>query len=245
VLDIAAKKLEGFIEVAPFLAPHAMTFDKAGLLWATAESSHALVYIDPARGVVLGHVETGTNRSHFMAANADGSKIYVPHRQLSFMSVIDTATKQVTKRIPDFRYECQGVCTAPDGNRVYQASSARPEISIIDTASDTVAGKFKIEGLGEDFPPQLNRLRVSPDNRYLVVSYNQSRAAAVIDTEDPARQHLFKLEKGPMGIAFGADMKHAFVTNHDEGTISAIDLGAMKLDRACQTHLGPETMAFY
>jgi len=245
VLDIASKKLEGFIEVAPFLAPHAMTFDKAGLLWATAESSHALVYIDPARGAVLGHVETGTNRSHFMAANADGSKIYVPHRQLSFMSVIDTATKQVTKRIPDFRYECQGVCTAPDGNRVYQASSARPEISIIDPVSDTVAGKFKIGGLGEDFPPQLNRLRVSPDNRYLVVSFNQSRAAAVIDTEDPARQHLFKLEKGPMGIAFGADTKHAFVTNHDEGTISAIDLSAMKLDRACETHLGPETMAFY
>ena len=36
VLDIPGKKLEGFIEVAPFLAPHAMMFDKAGLLWATA-----------------------------------------------------------------------------------------------------------------------------------------------------------------------------------------------------------------
>ena len=245
VFDIAGKKLDGFIEIAPFLAPHGMMFDKAGLLWATAESSHALVYIDPVRGAVLGHVETGTNRSHFMTTNADGTKIYVPHRQLSFMSVIDTATKKVTKRIPDFRYECQGVAAAPDGNRIYQASSARPEISVIDAKTDEVAGKFKIDGLGDDFPPQLNRLRVSPDNRYLVVSYNVSRAAAVIDTEDPARQHLFKLEKGPMGIAFGADMKHAFVTNHDEGTISAIDLGAMKMERAFKTHMGPETMAFY
>jgi DNA-binding beta-propeller fold protein YncE len=48
-----------------------------------------------------------------------------------------------------------------------------------------------------------------------------------------------------MGIAFSADMKHAFVTNHDEGTISAIDLGAMKLSGSIKTHLGPETMAFY
>jgi YVTN family beta-propeller protein len=245
VLDLAARKLDGFIEIAPFLAPHGMMFDAAGLLWATAESSHALVYIDPVRGAVLGHVETGTNRSHFMTATADGTKIYVPHRQLSFMSVIDTATKKVTKRIPNFRYECQGVCAAPDGNRIYQASSARPEISVIDPTTDEVAGKFKVEGLGEDFPPQLNRLRVSPDNRYLVVSFNQSRAAAVIDTEDPARQHLFKLEKGPMGIAFAADMKHAFVTNHDEGTISAIDFGAMQMVRAFKTHIGPETMAFY
>lgn len=245
VLDIAGKKLDGFIEIAPFLAPHGMMFDKVGTLWATAKSSHAIVYLDPQRGSVLGHVPTGSNRSHFMAANADGTKIYVPHRQLSFMSVIDTATKQIIKRIPDFRYECQGVCAAPDGNRVYQASSARPEVSVIDPVNDSVAGKIKIGGLGEDFPPQLNRLRVSPDNRHLVVSFNQSRVAAVIDTQEPERQQLFKLEKGPMGIAFGADGKHAFVTNHDEGTISAIDLSSMQLAGSIKTHLGPETMAFY
>ena len=244
VIDLATKKFEGFIEIAPFLAPHGLMFDKAGLLWATAESSHALVYIDPKRGVVLGHVETESLRTHFMAANADGSKLYVPHRQLNFMSVVDTATKQVTKRIPDFRYECQGVCAAPDGNRIYQASSARPEISIIDPVTDTVAGKIAVEGLG-DYPPQLNRLRVSPDNRYLVMSFHVSRMAAVIDTEAPERQHLFPLEKAPMGIAFSADMSHAFVTNHDSGTISAIDLKAMKLAGAFKTHMGAETMAFY
>lgn len=244
VLDLARRKLDGFIEIAPFLAPHGLTFDQAGLLWATAESSHALVYIDPARGVVLGHVETDSLRTHFMAATADGTKLYVPHRQLSFMSVIDTATRQVVKRIPDFRYECQGVCTAPDGNRVYQASSARPEVSVIDPKTDTVAGRIMVEGL-PDFPPQLNRLRVSPDNRYLVISFNVSRMAAVIDTEAPERQHLFKLDKGPMGIAFAADLNHAFVTNHDAGTISIIDLKAMQLAGAIKTHLGPETMAFY
>jgi YVTN family beta-propeller protein len=249
VLDIAGRKLDGFIEIAPFLAPHGMMFDKAGLLWATAESSHALVYIDPVRGVVLGHVETGTNRSHFMAANADGTKLYVPHRQLSFMSVVDTATRQVVKRITDFRYECQGVCTAPDGNRVYQASSARPEINVIDPKTDSVAGKIAVQGpWGKewgDFPPQLNRLRVSPDNRHLVISFNVSRIAAVIDTAEPERQHFFTLAKSPMGIAFGADGQHAFVTNHDEGTISVIDLVAMQLVGSIKTHIGPETMAFY
>jgi YVTN family beta-propeller protein len=244
VLDVARRKLDGFIEIAPFLAPHGLMFDRAGLLWATAESSHALVYIDPVRGVVLGHVETESLRTHFMAASADGAKLYVPHRQLSFLSVIDTATRRVVKRIPDFRYECQGVATAPDGNRVYQASSARPEISVIDPATDTVAGRIMVEGLG-DFPPQLNRLRVSPDNRYLVISFNVSRMAAVIDTEAPERQHLFKLDKGPMGIAFAADLTHAFVTNHDAGTISIIDLPAMQLAGAIKTHMGPETMAFY
>jgi YVTN family beta-propeller protein len=244
VIDLTSRKLDGFIEIAPFLAPHAMMFDAQGLLWATAESSHALVYIDPVRGVVLGHVETESLRTHFMAANADGTKIYVPHRQLNFMSVVDTATKQVTTRIPDFRYECQGVCTAPDGNRVYQASSARPEITVIDPKTDTVGGRILIAGMG-DFPPQLNRLRVSPDNRYLVMSFHVSQMAAIIDTEAPERQHLVKLEKAPMGIAFSADLTQAFVTNHDSGTISIIDLTAMRLAGMIKTHLGAETMAFY
>jgi serine/threonine-protein kinase len=136
------------------------------------------------------------------------------------------------------------VATAPDGNRVYQASSARPEISVIDPATDTVAGRIIVAGLG-DFPPQLNRLRVSPDNRYLVMSFHVSRMAAVIDTEAPERQRLFTLEKAPMGIAFSADLKHAFVTNHDSGTISVIDLKAMQLAGSIKTHLGAETMAFY
>ncbi len=244
VFDLATKKLEGFIELAPFLAPHGMCFDKDGLLWATAESSHALVYIDPARGIMLGHVETESLRTHFMTANADGTKLYVPHRQLGFVSVVDTATRQVTKRIANFRYECQGVCAAPDGNRIYQAASARPEINVIDPKTDEVCGTITVAGMG-DFPPQLNRLRVSPDNRYLVMSFHVSRMAAVIDTAEPERQHLFKLDKGPMGIAFAADLGHAFVTNHDEGTISSIDLKEMKLDDSFKTHLGPETMAFY
>jgi YVTN family beta-propeller protein len=244
VLDLAGRKLDGFIEIAPFLAPHGMTFDGAGLLWATAESSHALVYIDPVRGVVLGHVETDSLRTHFLAASPDGARIYVPHRQLSFLSVVDTATRKVVKRIPNFRYECQGVCAAPDGNRVYQASSARPLISVIDPKTDEVAGQIAVEGMG-DFPPQLNRLRVSPDNRHLVVSFNVSRVAAVIDTQEPERQHLFKLDKGPMGIAFGAGLNQAFVTNHDEGTISVIDLAAMKPAGQFKTRLGPEALAFY
>ena len=48
-----------------------------------------------------------------------------------------------------------------------------------------------------------------------------------------------------MGIAFSADLRSAFVTNHDSGTISVIDLKAMKLAGTFKTHMGAETMAFY
>ncbi|HXQ53495.1 MAG TPA: YncE family protein [Stellaceae bacterium] len=243
VIDLAARKLSGFIEIAPYLAPHGLMFDRAGHLWATAELSNGIVVIDPVRGVVLDAVLLGSHRTHFFAATPDGSKIYVPHRQLKFMSVVDVATRREVKRIANFAYECQGVAVAPDGNRVYQASSARPLVTVIDPRTDEVAGSVMVEGMG-DFPPQLTRLKVSPDNRFLVVSYNVSRKAAVLDTRDLRHQVLFDLEKSPMGIAF-PDCRRAFVTNHDGGSISVIDLDTMKLDGRIATHMGAETMAFY
>jgi len=243
VIDLLRRKLKGFIEIAPYLAPHGLTFDSAGQLWATAELSNGIVAIDPVRGIVTGAVLLGSHRTHFMAATPDGTKLYVPHRQLKFVSVVDIELRREVKRIQNFSYECQGVCVAPDGNRVYQASSARPLVSIIDPATDEVASAVMVEGLG-DFPPQLTRLKVSLDNRFLVVSYNASRKAAVLDTRDLRRQFLFDTEKSPMGISF-PDSHHAFITNHDSGSVSIIDLDSMKLVGRFETHLGAESMAFY
>jgi len=243
VIDVAARKLKGFIEIAPYLAPHGMMFDRAGQLWATAELSNAIVVIDPVRGVVVGGVQLGSHRTHFLAVTPDGAKVYVPHRQLKWVSVVEVETRREVKRIANFSYECQGVAVAPDNNRVYQAASARPLISVIDPTTDEVAGAVTVEGLG-DFPPQLTRLRVSPDNRYLVVSYNVSRKAAVLDTRDLRRQFLFDLEKSPMGIAF-PDRSRAFVTNHDSGSVAILDLETMKQVGRFETHMGAETMAFF
>jgi YVTN family beta-propeller protein len=243
VVDLARRKLTGFIELAPYLAPHGMMFDRRGGLWATAELSNGIVVVDPVRAVVIGGVQLGSHRTHFLAVTPDGAKVYVPHRQLKFMSVVDTESRREVKRIQNFSYECQGVAVAPDGNRVYQASSARPLVSIIDPRTDQVAGTVMVEGLG-DFPPQLVRLKVSPDNRYLVVSYNASRKAAVLETRDLKRQFLFELERGPMGIAF-PDRSTVFVTNHDVGAVTILDLGAMKPLGRFATHIGAEAMAFY
>jgi DNA-binding beta-propeller fold protein YncE len=129
VIDLAKRKLTGFIELAPYLAPHGMMFDRKGGLWATAELSNGIVVIDPVRATVIGGVQLGSHRTHFLAVTPDGAKVYVPHRQLKFMSVVDTESRREVKRIQNFSYECQGIAVAPDGNRVYQASSARPLVS--------------------------------------------------------------------------------------------------------------------
>lgn len=244
VIDLASRRLDGFIELAPFLAPHGLMFDRDGMLWATAESSHAIVAVDPARGAVAGHVDIGTTRSHWLAVTPDGEKIYVPHRNFTFVSVVDVKTREVVKRIQSFIYECQGVAAAPDGNRVYQAQSARARIDVIDPKTDTIAGSISVEAI-HDVPPQLTRLRVSPDNRHVVMSFHTTGDVAVFDTADLRHQHLFQTGKGPMGIAFQDSGTQAFVTNHDEGSISVIDLRDMRIAGNIKTRIGPEMIACY
>jgi len=244
VIDLAARKLDGFIELAPFLAPHGLMFDRSGMLWTTAESSNAVVVVDPMRGAVAGHVEIGTQRSHWLAITPDGNKLYVPHRNFTFVSVIDVHRRTVTKRIPNFIYECQGIAVAPDGNRVYQAQSSRPRVDVIDPKTDTVAGSVSVAAM-PDVPPQLTRLRVSPDNRHLIMSFHTTNQVAVFDTADLKSQHVFATGKGPMGIAFQDGGSKAFVTNHDAGSIAVIDLEDMKPAGEIATPMGAEMIACY
>jgi YVTN family beta-propeller protein len=244
IIDLAKQRLDGFIEVTPYLGPHGMMFDRAGNLWATAEMSNTLIVIDPKRGVVVGSVPIGSHRTHWLAVTPDGTKIYAPHRQLNWVSVIDVARRAVVTKIPNFIYECQGIAIAPDGNRIYQASSARPLVSVIDPKTDTVVGEIMVDGMG-DFPPQHTRLKLSPDNKTLVVTYNLARKAALLDTEDLGSQRILPLEKGPMGIAFPDQGDTAFVTNHDEGSVTLLDLKSKKVAGRFATKMGPETLAFF
>jgi DNA-binding beta-propeller fold protein YncE len=196
------------------------------------------------RGAVTGHVEIGTQRSHWLAMTPDGNKLYVPHRNFTFVSVVDVHQRTVLKRIPNFIYECQGIAVAPDGNRIYQAQSSRPRVDVIDPKTDTVAGSVSVRAM-PDAPPQLTRLRVSPDNRHLIMSFHTTSQVAVFDTHDLKSQYVFATGKGPMGIAFQDFGSKAFVTNHDQGSISVIDLGAMRLTGEITTPMGPEMIACY
>jgi len=244
VIDLATRKLEGFIELAPYLAPHGLMFDRAGMIWATAESSNSIVIVDPKRGIVAGGLPIGSERTHWLAITPDGGKLYAPHRNMTHVSVVDVPSRQVVKRIPSFIYECQGVAVAPDGNRVYQAQSARARIDVIDPRTDTVAGHVSVAEM-PDVPPQLTRLKVSPDNRHVLMTFHTTGHTAVFDTADLRRQHVFETGKGPMGVAFQEAGGTAFVANHDEGSISVIDLAAMKIAGRFKTRIGPEMIACY
>ena len=57
-------------------------------------------------------------------------------------------------------------------------------------------------------------------------------------------QTKLAVEKGPMGITF-SDAGTAYVMNHDQGTISVVDVPERRVVRTFATARGPETLAVF
>ena len=86
------------------------------------------------------------------------------------------------------------------------------------------------------------RVRLTPDERLIVLSASGANAVEVVDVAALRSNGLIPVGKAPMGFAFpGADHR-AYVTNHNDGTISFVDPDNLKVLTTFQTDAGPDTM---
>ena len=67
---------------------------------------------------------------------------------------------------------------------------------------------------------------------------------AIAALADPHHQTRLTVEKGPMGITF-ANAATAYVMNHDQGTVSIVDVPGRRITGSFATEKGPETLAVY
>jgi DNA-binding beta-propeller fold protein YncE len=113
----------------------------------------------------------------------------------------------------------QGIAASPDGTRVIAMDFARPEIAVIDTATDTVLERIALA----DTTDAAYKAYYSPDGKWLL-----TMAGSTIGIFDAANlrvpQRTLKVGASPMGVGFSADGKTALVANHGDGTVSAGDI---------------------
>ncbi len=78
------------------------------------------------------------------------------------VSVLDIAARKTLKVIP-ISGNTQRISISHDDNWVFTADQTKPQIAVIDTATDTVAKWIPIEGIGYGSAP-------TPDGRWLLVA---------------------------------------------------------------------------
>src|SRR5689334_16772329 len=79
IIDLAARKVTGMIDVSPYQAPHGIQIDEAGTLYVTCDLSRKLLVIDPKKRAFEAAIDTeGTG--HWVAVLPDASKAYVTNK---------------------------------------------------------------------------------------------------------------------------------------------------------------------
>jgi YVTN family beta-propeller protein len=134
----------------------------------------------------------------------------------------------------------QGITASPDGKRVIAMDFARPEIAVVDTATDTVLDRI---ALAETTDPAY-KAYYSPDGKWLLTMAGSS--ISIFDAANlRAPQRTLKVGASPMGIAFSPDGNTALVANHGDGTVSEVDIASATVTKTFKAGTGIETLTYY
>ncbi|MEA2211827.1 MAG: hypothetical protein QOF83_1775 [Solirubrobacteraceae bacterium] len=237
--DLRQRRHTGDFSTYPYLAPHGLRWGPQGQLYCLCEDSGVVLEMDPESGAIEHVIAVESTNAHRLEVLPDGSKLYTENEEDAFASVVDLATRRMIARIRTPN-GAAGVGLSPDGRTVILVDAQRPQIFVVDTASDEVRATIELEGHRE--PAQI--ARYSPDGTYLVVTSFEAPLATVFSA-DLASQALLRLGQGPMNMAFHDDGETVLIANQNEGSIAVCNLARGEVLRTVQAGVGIETLSFF
>jgi DNA-binding beta-propeller fold protein YncE len=240
VIDLPSQSLKRVIDLGAIYAPHGVMMDEAGALWCSGELGNAVLVIDPSTDEVQ-RIDVG-NTAHWLAISHATGKAFVSVKS-DYVVVIDLRSRAVTDRIKVPRVT-EGLAISPDGNTLYVCSQTAPEFYAIDARSHAIRQTVAIAEANSP-NPQMRRVRVSPDNRHVVVSVNKGNLAAIYAAADLKPIASFPTKKSPMGFGFAPDGQHAYLCCHDDAEVFEFELASGRVTRTFPTADGCEFIVAY
>lgn len=153
-----------------------------------------------------------------VAFTPDGTRAYVTNYDASSVSVINTATDEVTGYPVSVGDGPSAVAVTPDGTRAYVANGGSGFVSVIDTTTNTVSGSPIVVGSAP------LAVAITPDGTRVYVTNFNGKSVSVIDTTtNQTLDNPISVGTGPSGVAITPDGKRAYVTNRNSDTVSIID----------------------
>jgi DNA-binding beta-propeller fold protein YncE len=240
VIDLPSKSLKRVIDLGAVYAPHGVMVDAADTVWSSGELGNAVLAIDPASEKVH-KIDVGAT-AHWVAVSHVTGKVFVSVKQ-DYVVVIDAARRIAIDRIK-LPQVVEGLAISSDGATLYVCAQTAAEFYVIDAVSHTLRRSVAITG-ADPGKKQMRRVRVSPDNQYVVVSSNQDNHAAVYHNESLEQIAAFATKKSPMGFGFAADGKHAYLCCHDDAEVFEFELASGRVARTFPTAAGCEFIVAY
>ncbi len=240
VIDLPSQSLTRVIDLGETCAPHGIMTDASGAVWSSGELANGVFVVDPATDKVQ-RIDVG-NTAHWLAIAQAIGKVFVSVKT-DFIVVVDVASRAVVDRIK-VPHTTEGLAISPDGARLYVCAQTAAEFYVIDARSHAVLQTVPIGGT-DPTRVQMRRVRVSPDNRYIVVSVHLEGRAAVYAVDGLRPVAVFATGKGPMGFGFAPDSEHAYLCCHDDPAVVEFELASGNATRTFPTAAGCEFIVAY
>jgi YVTN family beta-propeller protein len=242
VVDLVTQKALPAIDLGALVAPHGLAFAE-GKVYFTAEGSKAIGRYDPATQRIDWTLGIGQNRTHMLVVASDLSRIFTADVNSDTITFIEQnknadVSGWTETHVPTGGAGPEGFDVAADGKVVWAANSHDGTVSVIDTDTKKTVQKIEIH------TKMANRLKFTPDGRFVLVSDLGGDKLKVLDTRSRSLIKEIDLGGGAAGILMEPGGSRAFVAVSRGNHVAVIDLKALRVAGRIQTGKGPDGMAW-
>lgn len=208
--------------------------DSVSVISAATHEEEAIIPVgrDP-RGIVL---------------SPDRRRAYVANAQSKSISIIDTATNQVTETIENVGDIPSGLALSSDGSRLYVVTGGDNSVRVINTAANT-ADMMVDSTIGVGSAPAEIALN-GTDTQAYVTNFG-GNTVSVINLGTDTVIDTIPVGQGPNGIAVRPGDAQVYVVNSGDDTVSIIDTSTNTVSRTLTREsdegsigLGPQKVIF-
>jgi DNA-binding beta-propeller fold protein YncE len=237
VIDVATRKVTGNIDFGKGVRPHCAVFGpKNGLLYVSTEIDRSISIIDPATLKIIGSVPTGQEQSHMLAVTRDGHRGYTANVGPGTVSVLDLDARK-TLAIISVSPQIQRISLSVDDSLVFTSDVTKPQLAVIDTATNKVKTWVQMPGLGYGTAP-------TADGRWLIVALPLIHQVGVVDLSTMKVAHTIDVPARPQEVIVAPDNKVAYVSCDQSGKVAVISLADWKVKGIIDAGAGADGLAY-
>ena len=250
VADLVNQKALPLINLGPLYGPHGLAF-AGGELYFTAEIHKVIGRYNPATKKIDWILGTGQDRTHMIEVSKNSRTIFTSNVNSGTISIIQKMAKPRTSgppRGPEGWKETvihtglgtEGFDVSPNGEELWAAAAQSGNISVI-----SVAARKVVQTLHAHLT-HANRLRFTPDGRYVFVSMLSAMGGdlAIFNAATRRLVKRLRLGHGAAGILMQPDGSRAYVSCSPDNYVAVIDLKTLREIGRIRTENGPDGLAW-
>lgn len=237
VIDVAARKVVGNLDFGKGVRPHLpLLGPKNGLLYVSTELDKSITIVDPATLKIIGSVPTGQEQSHMFAITRDGHRAYTANVGPGTVSVLDLDARK-TIAIISVSPQVQRISLSVDDRLVFTSDVTKPQLAVIDTATNKVKTWIPLPGLGYGSA-------TTADGKWLVIALPLVHQVAAVDLSTMKVAHTVDLGMRTQEVLIAPDGQTAYVSCDQSGKVAAISLADWKVKSIIDAGKGADGLAW-